>query len=221
MSALSVSSERCTASCQRPSYVHCAAQSSQNVTVARERLLGLDRLGRSLVGREPAQNERDAVAFGDGERRDGAEVATLVLDRSAQEHCVWAGDREQRSVERAHPRDDRAVVEADDELHLHLDAPADAFDDPDEVGVGLPRRHEVDQPHGSVVRLELGLEDERVASVLPARGAELTGGLDRPVAVLLVSEKCREQRARVEAGEAQPVDRALAAHERGALRGLR
>ena len=183
----------------------------------RERLLRLDRLGWRLVGREPAKDEGDAVAFRDGERRHGAQVPALVLDRRAQEHGVGAGDREERSVERAHPGHDRAVVEAEDELHPHLDASADSFDDPHEIGLRLARRHEVDEPHGAVVGLELGLEDERVAAVLAARRAELAGGLDRPVAVLRVAEQCGEERARVEARQAQPVDGAVTAHERGGL----
>ena len=52
-----------------------------------ERLLRLDRLGWRLVGGEPAKDEGDAVAFGDGERRHRAQIAALVLDRSAEEHA--------------------------------------------------------------------------------------------------------------------------------------
>ena len=182
-----------------------------------EGLLRLDRLGWRLVGGEPAKDEGHAVALGDGERRHRAQVAALVLDGSAQEHRVGAGDGEERPVERAHPGHDRAVVEAEHELHPHLDASADALDDAHEVGLRLARRHEVDEPHGTVVRLELGLEDERVAAVLAARRAELARRLDRPVAVLRVAEQRGEERARVEARQAQPVDGAVTADERGRL----
>ena len=65
----------------------------------------------------------------------------------------------------AHPGHDRAVVEAEHELHPHLDTSTDSLDDPHEVGLRLARRHEVDEPDGAVVGLELGLEDERVAPV--------------------------------------------------------
>ena len=117
----------------------------------------------------------------------------------------------------AHPGHDRPVVEADDELHRHLDAPAHALDDADEVGLRLAGRHEVDEAHGAVVGLEFRLEDERVAAVLSSCRAELARGLDRPVAVLRVAEERGEQRSRVEARQAEPVDRAVAADERGGL----
>ena len=182
-----------------------------------ERLLRLDRLGWRLVGGEPAKDEGDAVAFRDGERRHRAHVAALVLDGRAQEHRVGAGDGEEGSVERAHPGHDRAVVEAEHELHPHLDTSTDSFDDPHEIGLRLARRHEVDEPHGTVVGLQLGLQDERVAPVLAARRAELARRLDRPVAVLCVAEQCGEERARVEARQAQPVDGAVTADERSRL----
>ena len=140
-----------------------------------------------------------------------------MLDRRAQEDRVGAGDGKESPVERTHPGHDRAVVEAEHKLHPHLDTSTDSLDDPHQVGLRLAWRHEVDEPHGTVVRLQLGLEDERVASVLAARRAELARRLDRPVAVLRVAEQRGEERARVEARQAQPVDGAVATDERSRL----
>ncbi len=183
-----------------------------------EGLLRLDRLGWRLVGWEPAKDERNAVALGHGERRNRPQVAALVLNGRAQEYRVGAGDGEERPVERAHPGDDRAVVEADDELHPHLDTSADSLDDPHEVGLRLARRHEVDEPHGTVVRLQLGLEDERVAPVPAVRRTER-----HPRAAIVQwpfsasPRSAAKQRARVEARQAQPVDGAVTADERSRL----
>ena len=77
--------------------------------------------------------------------------------------------------------------------------------------------HEVDQPYHTLSRLELGLEDEGVAAVLPADRAELAGGLDRPVAVLGVAEERREDGAGVEPRHAEPIDRPVPADQRGRL----
>src|SRR5262249_36441625 len=99
----------------------------------------------------------------------------------------------------------------------HLHAARDAYHDALEIRVRLPRWHEVDQADRSRVRLELGLEDESVPAVLPARRPELAGRLEGPVAVLRGPEERREHGSRIEAREAKPVDRSFAAHERRRL----
>jgi hypothetical protein len=179
--------------------------------------LGLDRLRRRLVGREPAQDERHAISLADGELRIRAHVAPLLLDRRAEQDGVGTGDRDERPLERPHPRHDRAVVEPQDELHAHVDASPDPFHDPYEIGVRLTGRHEVDEPDDAGIRLELALEDERVVAIAPRQRSKLAVRLDRPVPVLRRAEESGEERPRVEAGEAQPVDGAVAADERAGL----
>ena len=125
-----------------------------------------------------------------------------------------SGDADEDLLEVAHPGDDRAVVEADRELHPHLHASTNAFHDPNEVGSRLSRGHEVDDSYEAGVRLEIALEDEGVAAVSAAGRAEVALGLDRPVPVFALPEQRSEDRARVEARHAQPVDAAAAAHER-------
>ena len=49
------------------------------------------------------------------------------------------------SLRRADPRHERAVVEAEDQLHAHRHPAALALHDPDEVGGVVARRHEVDE----------------------------------------------------------------------------
>ena len=72
--------------------------------------------------------------------------------------------RDERAVDAAHPRDDRAVVEAQHELaSASATVPADALDDAHDVGRLVARRHEVDHADRAVGGLQLGLEDERVA----------------------------------------------------------
>ena len=68
-----------------------------------------------------------------------------------------------------------------------------------------------------VSRLELGLQHERVTAIAAARRVELALRLDRPVPVLGVAEQRGEDRARVEARQAEPVDAAVTADERGGL----
>ena len=100
------------------------------------------------------------------------------------------------------------------EAHPHRHGPVDALDDAHDVGCAPARRHEVDQPNGALDGVELGLQHERVAAVGATGLDDLGGRGERPLAVLGVAEERGEARARVEAWEAEPVDAAVARHER-------
>ncbi len=89
------------------------------------------------------------------------------------------------------PRDGTAVVEADDQVHAHLDAAAGAVDSPQNSRVlrfrmNLSHRHEVDQRGGSAIGYEFRFEDERSRAIAAAhsRGPD---GRQLPAAVLVVS----------------------------------
>ena len=113
-----------------------------------------------------------------------------------------------------HPRHDRAVVEAHHQLELHR---ASGPTGPPRSGPGTAAAVRVARqsvtrtvPVGVVV---LGLEDERLRSVVPL---DLTGadGREQEATVLAGPEQGREAGAAVEPGHAPPVDRAVASDER-------
>ena len=82
----------------------------------------------------------------------------------------------------------------------------------------VAQRHEVDQRDGAVGGLEVGLEDQRVGAVAArdARRSARRGAMrQRPCSG--VAEQRGEAGAGVEARPAQPVDRAVAADQRGGL----
>ena len=83
--------------------------------------------------------------------------------------------RSVRVVEARHPRDDRAVVEAQDELGAHRHPAAASRDDPHEVGRLAAQRHEVDERDGALRGLELGLQDQGAGPVA-AGDLRLGGG---------------------------------------------
>jgi hypothetical protein len=105
---------------------------------------------------------------------------------------MGTGNGDQSSVALARdPRDGTAVVEADDQVHTHLDAAAGAVDGPQNSWVrsfrmSLSHRHEVDQRGGSAIGYEFGFEDERSGTITPGhfRGSD---GRQLPAAVLVVS----------------------------------
>src|SRR5438477_8852372 len=63
----------------------------------------------------------------------------------------------------------------------------------------------------------LGLEDQRPLAVAAAAGRGRDGGTEGPSPVLRRAEQGGEARARIEAGEAEPVDRAIPRDERRGL----
>ena len=84
---------------------------------------------RSCDGNQPSTN-------GTRSRRPTVNSAVVFrfsptqIHRRAQLESVGAGDRLPRAVETAHPRNDRAVVEAHDELHAtSRTSPLDPLDD--------------------------------------------------------------------------------------------
>ncbi len=196
--------------------------------------------------REPGQHERNALAWLHRELGDGAQVLAAHLDRRSKGDRIRAGDRDPRVVlepahpgernrrsegdrvragdrdpgvvlEPPHPRDDRAVVEAEHELHPHRHAPLEPLDDPDDVGIVAAWRHEVGHANAAVLGVEVELVDERALPVAALDALDLAVGREQPAAVALVPEQRGEARARVEAREAEPVDRAVAPDERRRL----
>ena len=168
---------------------------------------------------EPRQHERQPLARRDGERRDGGEVLAVHLDRCLQRDRVGSRDGDPRVVadDPPHPGHDRAVVEPDHELHADLDLAVEALDDPDDVGVTAARRHEVDDADAARVGVEVELVHERAVAVAPLHAAHAARGCEQPAALALVAEQGGEAGAGVEARDAEPVDRAVAAHERRRL----
>ena len=109
------------------------------------------------------------------------------------------------------PRDDRPVVEPDDQLHPHR---RPGRGGPRRSGRGpAPRsaeRHEVDHRDRPVVGLERRSRAPASVPVAAADRPDLAGRGEEPAAVLGGPEQGGEAGARVEPREAEPVDRPVA-----------
>src|SRR5512138_3489441 len=183
-----------------------------------ERTARIDRLRDLQVRRAVGQDEREGLSRLDLEARARPHVAVLERHRRAQHDLVRPRDRADAPAlgEPGDPRDRAAVVEAQDELHFHGDAPAPADDRAHEVRLRAANRHEIDQRDRARIGFPFGLEDERIGTVTPLRLDSLRRG-ELPPAVLGRAEERGEARGRVETRQAQPVDRAVAPHQRSAL----
>ncbi len=129
---------------------------------------------------------------------------------------VRAGDGAQdAAVDPGDPRHRPAVVEADDQLGTHRHAAAETRHLANHVGVRAPERHEVREQNRPVRRLEPRVQHERVAAVGAAGFDGIADGRDQPSSVLGSAEQGGKTGRAVEARPAEPVDRPVAADERG------
>jgi len=173
----------------------------------RERLLRVDGCGRLLRGWKPRQDERHPVTAPEGEFGDVRHPLGLEVDRGAEHERVGTADRQDRLfVDAPDPRDDRSVVEAHHELGAHHHVTLETLDDPNDVGLRLARRHEVDDADAARVGPPFALEDERLLPVPPGFRLTARDGRQEPATFLRRPEQRTEARARVEAREAEPVD---------------
>ena len=180
-------------------------------------VVGVGWAGRRLVRRVRVEHEGHALPFPDREVGHRREVLAPRVDRRPEGHRLWSRSGCEPPVDPPHPRPHPPVVEPDREVHAHLDPASHSFHEPRHLGVLLPDRHAVHEPDRAVVGVELGLEHERVAAVAPAGRPHRPSRSQPPVAVVVPAQELGEAGLRVEAGETQPVDRAVAPDERGGV----
>ena len=180
--------------------------------------LGVQRDGARLVRARIGEHERHALAGVHGEAPARREVDAVQLHRRAQLDGVGTAGRGERVAEAAHPRHHGAIAEADREIHRHRHRAAHTLDDAHDVGAAVAERHEVDQAHGAVGDVHLGFEHERVAAVAARDAQHAAARSDAKASVLRLADERSERGRRIEARHAAPVDRALAAHQRGRVR---
>ena len=85
-----------------------------------------------------------------------------------------------------------AVVEPQPQVHAQGYAPADAFDDADDVHCLTADRHEVDESYGSLIGIEFGFQHHGVAAVSAARRADWAGRSDQPPTVFFGAKQSSE-----------------------------
>ncbi len=182
-----------------------------------QRFAGIHGGRRRLMRPRVSENERNGVAAGDDKFADRRHVLAAEMNGRAQHRHVRSGDGAKRAVLQAgDPRDDGAVAEPQYQLGTHLQFALRPDDQTHDLGMVAVERHEVDQRRRSLVGFELGLEDQR-ARPIAAGDARFFLRRHQPAAVLRRAEQRRKAGVRIEARPAQPVDRAVARHQRGAL----
>ena len=145
------------------------------------------------------------------------QVLSVDRDIGPQAERVRAGDRQERARMPSHPGHDSPVVEADDQVALHVHLAPPTFDDAHDIGFIATHRHEVDHRHHAALGLERRLQDQAVISVSTVDPTDGRFGADPPAAVLPLAQQGREASPGVESRETSPIDRSVAADKRRCL----
>ena len=168
----------------------------------------------------PSEDEGHVFAFMDDEFRSRRPIFVDQLDGRVEPHGVGTGDRDDALDRALDPGHEPAVIETEGNAHRYLDrtgiAANETNDLVDEFVAG--RRHEIDDRRRAGFGLEAGFENGG-AGPIAARDADIARfGANAPRAVPLVAQQRGEDRAGIEARQAEPIDRAVARDERRAVR---
>ena len=177
------------------------------------RLQTVDGQGPLAVGGRPGEHERDALPLGDCKAGDDLAVPLLVRGRGAQPERVRPRHGAHLATFYGDPGNDVPVVEASIQFARDFYPTLYALDHPHQVGRDAAGRHAVDHAYRTLRGLPLGLQDERVGTVAASGAAAARGGGDAPAAVRLFAQQRGEAGRRVEAGETQPIHRAVGADQ--------
>src|SRR5215217_3934589 len=160
----------------------------------------------------PGQRQPLACALHRDELRDHRSVLYLQRQRRAEPKRIRTG-RGERTIRRwLDPRLDRTVI------RTHRNATSQPLHDPHHARRPLSSaRHEINQPDRALGGFEVGLKHQRSGPGAPRVGPNLTGRRDEPAPVPIIPEQRREARGGIEAGEAEPVDRAVSPYKSGGL----
>src|SRR5581483_4117940 len=110
------------------------------------------------------------------------------------------------------PRHGCPAVEAYHQFSGHLDTSLHAFDDPDDRRMVLLGRHEVDHMYAPSVIGEGRFENQCIRKIAASDGSNRLRRQE-PATVIVVAEQFRKATFRIEAREAQPIDRAITSDE--------
>ena len=120
-------------------------------------------------------------------------------------------------VRAGHPRSRSSIVKTERKVHTHRHSTPHALHHPYNVGVLIPQRHEIDETNLTPCRLECSLQNQRIISIASANLFNRPRWRNLPVTVISRTQQTCEACIRRKCRPAQPVDRALARHQRGGL----
>ena len=181
-------------------------------------LLPCERRQRRAKRRRPIEDEARLFALAEGEIAECAKILSARLNWRVEQHSVRARDELKPPVLLLRrPRHDGAIVEPHDDLGPHGDLALKAPHDAHELGRPIAPVHEIGQGDRTVGRRENRFEDQSVAQIPSCDLNVILRGRDQPSSMLRAPKKRAKTRAAVEAGQAQPVDRAVTPDQRHRL----
>ena len=143
----------------------------------------------------------------------------LAVERSigTEDDHVGTCDGAQRPIlQSRYPRNGEAIVEAQNQFHVHADLATKAAHNSHQIGILAADGHEIDKQDSAFVVLEGGLQDQRAIAV-GAGAAGFAHRCNAPVSLVFVPQKGGHACGGGEGGPAEPVDRTLLADQCGSF----
>ncbi len=168
------------------------------------------------MGQPVAHDEWNRLAGADIELADGLQILAAERRRRAQNYSFRSADRGYPAFRQPlYPGYDGAVVETQDELGAHRDAPAEPPDQPHKVGKAMMPGDKIDEFDRTRGCLEQGYQYQRTIHITALDPCIRLSRRDQPAAVFRLAEKRREAGCRIKTRQAEPVDGAIAPDQRG------
>ena len=152
------------------------------------------------MGWAVGQHERHAFSLHDAELCDRREILALQGEGRVKNDPARPGGGSQTGLvfELRHPGDRRPIIEAQRQVQSHRDVAAPSLDQTDDRRIRLADRHEIDQCHTAVRRLEHRFQHHCAIAVgAPDAGGRING-TDPPSPVFGCSQQSREASRAVE-----------------------
>ncbi len=138
-----------------------------------QRLFGIDRLGKVVVRRPVGEREGHRLSRANSEFAESLKILAAQPCSGIQDGHIGAGNRPEPAIlQTSHPRNGASIIEAQDQLHAHCNAAANAAHNANQVGTAVAERHEVEQDSATPIGLKGGFHDQRVIEIAP-RAARL------------------------------------------------
>ncbi len=167
------------------------------------------------MGRTPHRGHRHLVAACDAEPGLYRAAFGGHPHRAEQPERVRTAGELDGAAMPPHPGRGLPVLEPRGQRHPHVDLAGHPLDQPDQHRIGAAYRHAVGHPDDARGGGELGLQHQRAGQVPAPDLADPAGRGDLPVTIPLVAEQRGETGFGIEPGQAQPVNRAVPADQRG------
>src|SRR6188768_957053 len=147
---------------------------------------------------KPDQSEPHLLTFSNRERSCDVGVTDVEISGRMHVERFWTGQCDRSSTHRIDEGNASSVVKPWVHLHLHRHAPAQSFDDSNDLGKSIPGRHAINDANFAIRRLELRFKHQGTWPIEALSRSSVFRRSNAPSSVMLVTQECCKAGGRVE-----------------------